>query len=78
MKVLECNKCHRLFKASNDHITLFVGGHQENYCTSCTDMFLGYLHFGMIFGEHMEASGIGGVIIEKFKDKGQEGDVYDD
>ena len=41
-------------------------------------MFLGYLHFGMIFGEHMEASGIGGVIIEKFKDKGQEGDVYDD
>ena len=41
-------------------------------------MFLGYLHFGMIFGEHMESSGIGGIIIEKFDKKGQEGDVYDD
>ena len=78
MKVIECSKCHRLFRSTCDHITIYTKNGNENYCTSCTDMFLGYLHFGMIFGQHMENSGIGGVILRKFDDKGQEGDVYDE
>lgn len=86
MKILECSKCHRLFRSTSDHITIyFAGGKSDNFCTSCTDMMLGYLAIGM---EIEEATGgaVGGIILTKkkiktldeFEERGQEGDVYDD
>ena len=86
MKILECCKCHRLFRSTNDHITIYFGnGQSDNFCTSCTDMMLGYLNIGMQIEEATRGA-VGGIILKKkknrtleeFEGRGQEGDVYDD
>ena len=39
MKVLECNRCHKLFKSSEIHMAVFTD-ETYNYCEECTFIFV--------------------------------------
>lgn len=41
MKVLECDRCHKLFKTTDIHMATYLGGGRViNFCMDCTFRFV--------------------------------------
>ena len=52
MKILECSKCHHLFKSTTMHIMLvFDDGNIHNYCRKCAITFIELAKLGAPIAE---------------------------
>lgn len=62
MKVLECQRCHSLFKSSDNHVTIQLNRKPHCFCDECsTKILLAALHGMDVIDDYMKE------MKEKFK-----------
>lgn len=55
MKVLECKRCHNLFKSTDNHVTIQVDRKCNSFCEECsTKLLMATLHGMDVIDDYMK------------------------